>query len=294
MKTSFKKLVAGASLVALVAMNVALTNAAAVTITWFTRDSATAYTVTSAAWFNAWAGAVCTVVVTDSENPATTETFTWADCTVTDVNTLTLANSAVDFNNSYVTVTFSNSDDTLATAYWAGAFVVWTVANGTQNKVNVSAVVLPILTMSLNSTALELWVLPTAVNTYATQSVWVTTATNAQWGLVVAMASEWLKDTAINREIWVTDIAANAQTAATDYYKVSTNAAASIVDANGADLTTTAGTDMLATQNVVSWGAFAAPHNATTTTVTIWARADTTTEAWNYSDVLTFTVTGTF
>jgi hypothetical protein len=57
---------------------------------------------------------------------------------------------------------------------------------------------------------------------------------------------------------------------------------------------TAAGTDMLASQNIITGWIFAAPHNNTDTIVSIGARADTLTDAGNYSDTLVFSVTGTY
>lgn len=161
---------------------------------------------------------------------------------------------------------------------------------GNANQVTVTAIVEPTLSMALSKNSLALGILATSANTYtATDNLNVTTSTNAQGGVVVAMVSAGLKTA--TGEIGVTDISGVAQTAGTDYYKVSTNAAPTITDANGANFAAVAGFDMAATQNVVS---NSVPHAATAVKVTVAARADATTEAGNYSDTLTFTATGTF
>ncbi len=160
---------------------------------------------------------------------------------------------------------------------------------GTANQVSVSATVDPVISFSLNSNAISLGTLPTAANTYASGSVVSTVNSNAENSIVVTMASTGLKSA--TREIGVTDIAGVAQTAGTDYYKISTNATPSIADANGADMTTAAGTDIIASQTVYQ---VLAPVANGQVTVTVAARAAATTEAGNYTDTLTFVATPTF
>ena len=174
-----------------------------------------------------------------------------------------------------------------------GDFGATTVIKSTQGQVAVTATVEPTLTFVLDTNSLALGTLPIAADTYANDGgaskINPTVSTNAAGGVVVAMASAGLATA--NEEIGVTDINAAAQTAATDYYKVSTNATPNIVDAN-AGLTAVGGTDMLATQQVYTSGG--APVSAGTVAVTVAARADATTEAGNYADTLTFSATATF
>jgi hypothetical protein len=112
--------------------------------------------------------------------------------------------------------------------------------------------------MNFTNTALDLGVLSTSANTYTPQTIAITTATNATNGLVVAMASSGLKDSIIGREIGITNIDGTiTNTVATDYYKVQVknvdhNTTASLVDTNGANMYTAAGTDMLASQNIIT------------------------------------------
>lgn len=171
-----------------------------------------------------------------------------------------------------------------------GAAVVYV---GAANQVSVSATVDPILSFSIDNTTLALGTLPVATNDYAndtgTTKITNTINSNAQGGIVVTMSSTGLKSA--TREIGVTNIATGiADTLATDYYKVSTNATPNLVDANGVDMTTAAGTDILASQTVLT----AAAPVAGTVAVTVGARAAADTEAGSYTDTLTFIATPTF
>lgn len=174
-----------------------------------------------------------------------------------------------------------------------GDFGATTVIKSTQNQVAVTATVEPILTFVLDTNSVALGTLPIAADDFANDdgsaAINPTVSTNAAGGVVVDMASAGLA-TAV-AEIGVTDIAAVPSTAATDYYKVSTNVAPDFTDTDDG-LTGAGGTDMLATQQVYSSGN--APVSAGTVAVAIAARADATTEAGNYADTLTFSATATF
>jgi large repetitive protein len=193
-----------------------------------------------------------------------------------------------------VTLTFSNgtfvgpasgniSFSVITSVGDSGASLIYVAGS---NAVNVTATVVPTLSMSLNTLTMALGNLNSS--TYQTAAATLTVSTNAIGGATAAMASTGLKSA--TREIGVTDIHATAQTAATDYYKVSTNGTPVFTDANDA-LDNAGGTDMLATQNVYTTGA---PVSGATTTVTVGSKIDATTEAGNYADTLTFTVTGSF
>ena len=188
-------------------------------------------------------------------------------------------------DNTAYTITYSDTDSNFGAAL---------INFGTANQVSVSATVDPILSFSLDTNTLALGSLPTAADTYAndtgTTKINPTVSSNAEGGIVVSMTSTGLKSA--TRESGVTDIAGGiAQTTATDYFKVSTNATPNITDANGANIATAAGTDVLASQTVYS---IATPVAAGTVGVTVAARAAATTEAGNYADTLTFTATPTF
>lgn len=173
-------------------------------------------------------------------------------------------------------------------------FGATTVIKSTQNQVVVTATVEPTLTFVLDTNAVALGTLPIAADTYANDdgatAITPTVSTNAAGGVVVDMTSAGLKTA--TEEIGVTDIdGLIAQTAAADYYKVSTHATPNITDANDG-LANAGGTDMLATQQVYT-SAGAAVDGATVR-VSVAARAASTTEAGNYTDTLTFSATATF
>lgn len=220
---------------------------------------------------------------------ATTFTYGWVNGTDT-TSVLTIATwDLVDDTTYIITFNTANGD--------AGAFQI-SVGTPTDTSVQVSATVEPILKMDFANTALDLGILSTVADTYTAQTITITTATNAKAGLTVTMTSAGLEDSSIDREIWVTGQGGSTDTTATDYYKIQSNAngtGATIVDTNGVTIFEAAGTDMLATQAVIpNTGVYALPHNDTVTTVSISARADTTTDAGNYSDTLVFSVTGTY
>lgn len=171
---------------------------------------------------------------------------------------------------------------------------------GTSSQVTVTASVEPTLTMSLSGSSIALGVLPTTADTYSTGNVDVTTGTNAASGADLTVASAGLVGGTSNLEIGVQDIAGGSvATAATDYYKIQSNplgggnAATMNADANGADVFAATGTDMTSGSITVLDGTTPATSTGTTR-VTVAARAATTTEADDYSDTLTFTLTGTF
>ncbi len=212
------------------------------------------------------------------------------------MNTLTLkkvAAGAVAFATLAGTVyaapvTFTGSVTGGATntdVVWDGNYPGTATGSST---VGVTATVTPILTMALDATTLALGTLTTSA--YNSGSVNITVATNAVGGADVTMTSVGLKDTVVGKEIGVSDIDATAQTAATDYYKVTTNAAPVFADVNDA-LANAGGTDVLASQVVYNGTTVAA---ADTTKVTVGAKIAATTEAGTYSDTLTFTVVGSF
>jgi len=219
-----------------------------------------------------------------------------------------LAADAADGDDIVITLPALATDTAYTVSYrdTDGNYGIAMFNTGVSNQVVVTATVEPVLTMSLTEegvpanpkTAIALGILPTAANTYSDDTLDVLTGTNALQGVVVTMTSAGLKDLVNDREIGVTDISADGagaeNTAATDYYKVqSENAAvpAVLADANGADIYSAAGTDMLATQTVVDINN---AHNVTATTITIAARAALNTESGDYSDTLTFTATAQF
>lgn len=250
-------------------------------LSWVASWTATAstITVTAPAWTFA-STTTATATITDLDWTATANATTLS-YTSNDADTqivFTTAVGALTNNASYV-VSFVTDDNVF------GSFVlaVWTP---TDNKVNVSAVVPPTLSMSLSTNTMALWTLTSSA--YAQAATTVTTSTNANAWVTVVMASAWLASSV--KEIWVTSIHANAATTWTDYYKVTTNGTPALSDW-GVDITTGAGDDMEASQTVYS---AAGPISAAATTVTVGAKISDTTEAWSYTDTLTFTATASF
>ena len=290
---NIKKVVAGASAIAILTMNMMnfTANATSVAVTWITRISATSYTLTSAAGFITWVWASCTVKVTDSTNPVNTYTFTWSGCTVTDANNLALINSAHDFNNSYVTATFTTSNTAWATSFGAGTATIWVVASGTQNNVQVTATVEPILSMTVSNNILAFGSLNSATVTQAMAGDWVTphitlwVATNATAGTIVTMASA----NAGKLVDWTNNIIAQISdpVAGTAWVAYRTNWktwASTIADLTYLNLS--APVTILNTNNL--------PTASTTVNIEGRATVSPVTPAGNYTDNLTFTVTGTF
>lgn len=301
MKT-MKKIVAWASAITLIAMNLAnlTVNAAGVVTTVASADRQT-FTIDLPAWVNLTTNDDITLVVKNattwaaidlSANQITALTVGWVDEFVqtagnrgnangtiivtnlvsdplADDNVVFTLTSALPINTAY-SVAYMDNQGNFSNA----------VANfGTANQVTVSATVLPTLTMSLDTTTLNLGNLDTVA--YADQTVTVTTSTNAVGWADITMGSTWLKDTNIDREIWVNSLAAQAQTAAADRYLYTVGWAIWAWS-----------TDMTASQVVLN-GTNIANSNAATA-VHIGAIVGATTEAWNYSDTLTFSVTGSF
>lgn len=276
MKT-LKKIIAGTSAIALIAMNAVSFTAYAAAVNDATAviTPTTWVVVSSVTWGFAW---TCAASIVMTNNAWANSNITVDLCTVTDGNTLTVAASTIAAAQ-YYTITFTTSN-------WVfGSTAAW----DTTNNVIVSATVVPTLSMNLSTSTLALWVLNTA--TYQATSVDVATATNAVWWADVTVTSAWLKDALTNKEIWVTNIAAEAQTAATDYYKLSTNAAPVLTDVN-AWLSAVWGTDILASQVILNWTT--STDSTATTKVTVGSKIWATTEAGNYTDTLTFTVAGSF
>lgn len=202
--------------------------------------------------------------------------------------------AALNNNTAYV-VTYSDTD-----ANFGAAFINF----GTANQVPVSATVVPILTMSLangtdgNQTIAFGQLVP---GTFSEDDINVNYATNGVGGVNAAMTSTGLatdvdadgtRDNANDREIGATSIAATTDTAATDYYKVSTAGGTGAVAFDAVDnaITNAAGRYMAASQNVVT----ATGPVSATQAVTVGVQVTNTTEAGDYTDTLTFTVTPTF
>lgn len=210
MNTSFKKIVAGATVVAVVAMNMAVVNAAV----------------------------VFTGAITGGQNTPADINSTW-DGVATPSGT-----------------TASGSDTVL-----------------------VSAQVAPTLSMVISTGALNFGTLALGANN---QSLTLTTATNAEGGITVAMDSNGLE----SATKYIGNLTANgrAATTGTDLYEVSSTS-------NGAG-TALGLTNVAASQTLLTADNVAKSNQVTT--VNLRATIDAQTEAGNYGDTVTFTVTGNF
>lgn len=274
---NFKKVVAGFSAIALVAMNLASVNAAAITDWVATVTATTGIVITSVGGgFGVNGTDTCSATITRTNQDSTTTAITVDSCTVTDTNTLTIAAGTVAANE-YYTIAFTTS----ANAY--GTTAAW----DTTNSVAITARVLPILSMALSTSSLDFGSLALGANTV---NLNITTASNAKDGITVSMASTglatWDWDTEYHiwnlaRNDWSTDSVA---TTGTDAYEVtSTNVTGWTVLTDA----TIAGTqNVLVTDNVTN--------SNSTTNVVLKATIDAQTESGNYGDTLTFTVTGNF
>jgi hypothetical protein len=183
------------------------------------------------------------------------------------------------------------SDGAVATGYYVitfntdtGDFGSATFDNSsTYNKVVVSATVVPTLSLSLVNNNSALGVLSPGVFSATPVSVDLTYSTNAKNGLTVAMASTGLKDTAAGHEINATKISAVATNDGLYTFATASGSGAATVNATS--------TGVALTQTVASTSA---PVNAAVRNVKVGAQITNTTVSGNYTDTLTFTVTGTF
>ncbi len=198
-------------------------------------------------------------------------------------------------NDAAYVVSYSDTDSNFSAAL---------INFGTANQVPVTATVVPILTMSLangtdgNQTIAFGQLTP---GTFSEDDINVNYATNGVGGVTVTMASTGLatdvdndnsRDNANDREIGANSIAATTDTAATDYYKVSTAGGTGAVAFDAVDnvITNAAGRYVAASQNVVT----ATGPVSSAQAVTVGVQVTNTTEAGDYEDTLTFTLTPTF
>lgn len=273
MLTSLKKVTALAGALAIVAMNVipATVSAAAVNngVAAIATDN---ITITSASI----AGATVTVAVRKdgAAVPGVTATIAGNVITVVDPD----GNVGGGVDAGYYVITF-NTD--------TGVFGSATLDNSsTYNKVNVTATVVPTLSLLVATTNASLGVLSPGTFTATPVNVNLTYSTNAKSGLSVAMASTGLKDAAADHEINQTKISAVATNDGYYEYITAAGANAAVLGAQGV------GTAVGSTQVVVP--STGVPVNGGVTNVKVGAQITNTTVAGNYTDTLTFTVTGTF
>lgn len=271
---NIKKIIAGVSVLALVAMNALTTNWAWLSGATATYDDPTDAINVVVAWKNFTTDGISVWSVKTS---AGVSVDSWDTTEVTEANgsfeIISSSFNALAADNYSVSFTTANWD------YWAAVVYIWDA-----NVVNVSATVLPLLSMDLSSNSISFGELvPWVANN---KTVNVITESNAKDGITVSVAATWLATwwTASDKYIWNLARASATATSASDSYQI-----ASSTTAWGTVITTT---NVASTQNVLTTAGVAASN--ATTTVTLSATATAQTEAWNYNDTLTFTVTGTF
>lgn len=288
MSKNFKKVLATLSAGAMIAMNsiyfvnaAAINNATAVVTPW------TWIVVTGAGfWVNGTD--TCLATITRTNNNGTTTPITIDSCTVTDGTTLTIAASTVAANQ-YYTIAFSTS------AWTFGTTTAW----DTTNNVVVSARVLPILSMAVSNSTVDLWVLSSLVETNSTTDTTITIATNANGGYAVsAAATDFVGATTANV---IPFTSRSAQTIGAEGFSIDV---ASVTQwANGTStIAAVAWLDTASTYAVANSAAniaWAIAGNAGTTdwdqfVVNYAANISPVTESDNYSTTITYTISWTF
>ncbi len=273
MKTSLKKLVAGASIVALVLTNLAFTNAAVPTAVINIDDD---IVITDARFLSSQDEDDLTVYLNTIAVAVGDLTLAYGSLTIAWTFT-----SASVYNVSYI-----HNDGTTNFA-WA-VVVNWADAH----EVTVTATVLPILSMTLTNTALDFGELSVDSLNTTTQSTTVTASTNATDGFQISLASQYA---ALESENWdrieYSSAGTEDATNNTDqFYRFALANAnnVTLVDNNGYANIALAATPVVIANtwnNPVTWANF---------TVQPQAWITTNTAAWNYSDTLTFSITWTF
>lgn len=295
MNTSFKKIMAGVTAVTVVAMNMALTTVNAAALNDVTASSAagvitldsagTAFTGTPKVVVN---GTVRTAVL-NAGNIEITDADATADAT------LDAGNYSISFISDQTTATDSTDD-----VY--GAVVYNTLAAGAanSNKVTVTASVLPILSMAIANTVIDLGNLtPAAINDSATDTT-LTVATNATNGYIVSASATNFTDGTHT----IPFRTRAAQAAGTSGFSIDVD---SVTQAAGTSTVgATAGLAGASTFAVANGSASFAGASAglgasvagTTTgdiiNVNYAGAVSTLQEAGNYSTTVTYTVTGAF
>lgn len=218
-----------------------------------------------------------------SDNIATWILKSSAWTTITSWNSVEVVESNGSFDittinlNWLVSDTYSISFTTVSGDISSAIVSVWNA-----NQVIVNARVAPTLSFNLSSNSINLWTLNNDWVTYTEGNITATTSSNAQWWAVVTFNSTWLADATINKSIG--NLVRGGTTATSDLsdtYKFAIDGVVSWVSSNVA----------------LSWNPVYStliPVANASSVVHIWAVAWPITEAGNYSDTITFTVTWTF
>ncbi|MCK9272249.1 hypothetical protein M0P65_01765 [Candidatus Gracilibacteria bacterium] len=289
--TNFRKVVAGASAIAILTMNMInfTANAAAINNATAVVTPATDVVVTSAGSFAGATTCTATIVMTNAGGANSNVALT-GPCTVTDNNTLTLPSTNVAANQ-YYTITFSADNGTFGSA----------TAGDTTNNVVVSARVLPILSMAISNSTVDLGVLSALAPTDSTTDTTVTVATNANGGYVVsAAASNFVGATTGNVIPFRTRA---AQLAGTEGFSIDVasvgqgaNGTSTIAATAGLDVASTYAISGVASSIAAANGGVGTPGttDGDTFVANYEANISPVTEADNYSTTVTYTVSGTF
>jgi hypothetical protein len=185
--------------------------------------------------------------------------------------------SAITFTGA---ITGGANTPTNINSTWDGVSTpAGTTASGS-DTILVTAQVAPTLTLVISTGAIAFGTLAIGANN---RSLTLQTATNAEGGINVAMGSNGLQSP--TKYIGAYGATATGATTGTDSYTV---------DSSSTQAGTVIGsaTAIGATQNVITTSNVA--NSNQTTTVNLIATIDAQTEAGNYGDTLTFTVTGNF
>lgn len=287
MKTSFKKLMAGVTLVTLVAMNAAslIVNAAAINNATAAVTAGVGIVITGTGFP---VGGTCDATITRTNNNGTTTNVSVTSCTQTNATTLTIAAATVAVNE-YYTIAFSATNGVFGTA----------TAGDTTNSVAVSARVLPILSMDISNSAVNLGVLtPGAINDSATDTT-VTVKTNAVNGYIVQAAATNFTDGSHT----IPFVTRAAQAAGTSGFSIDvasvgqgTNGTSTVASANGlGGASTFAVANGAATiAGAVSGIGTAGTTDGDTVVVNYAAAVSAVQEAGSYANTVTYTTSGTF
>lgn len=274
MLTNLKKLVALSGAVALVAMNLvpAGVGAAAINVATASDGAAAGILITGVG-----AGTSATVrVEKDGVVVATATGGTVASGVLTIADPDGTANSLVD--NGYYVITFNTN---------IGDFGSATLDKNGGNKVNVTATVVPTLSLTLTGSAVTFGVLTPGTVTPGSANPVLTVKTNATLGYTLKVASA--TGALASGSDRINSVGGDLDAAADGYGLQATGSGGAIAGgyAGGSDIV---GAVTISAANLMT-GTRTAGDVAT---LTLKAKASNTTAAGNYSDTLTFTLAGTF
>jgi len=179
-----------------------------------------------------------------------------------------------------------------STVIWNNSFPG--TATGTVSGIVVSATIAPTLNMTISTWAINLWALTSAV--YSTGSLNIEIGTNAVNGVNVTARSSsgWLTNTS-NNAIQINSLATDG---AADSY-IFTSALNAIKDSTAVGYTQTSNLTTEVSDNIIEHTIYTTNKPEQTLglndfTFSVSAKPNAQTAAWNYQDIITFTVVGNF